>query len=44
MIGRDLQMRVTAKSIDGAGVVFTEYEPATSRVKKVTDANGQVAN
>jgi hypothetical protein len=44
MIARGLQMRVTAKAIDGAGVAFTECEPATSRVKKVTDAKGLVAN
>jgi hypothetical protein len=41
---RDLQMRVTSKRIDGALAASTEYEPSTSRVKKVTDAKGQVAN
>lgn len=41
---RDIQMRVTAKAIDSALVATTTYETSTSRVKKVTDAKGQVTN
>jgi RHS repeat-associated protein len=44
VFNRDLQSRVTSKVFaDGSAIVYT-YENTTSRLKSMTDANGQTTN